>query len=100
MKVDQLRFFIANVAQRESLRNCSINKNKYFYTDIRHKLSFCQTSDLKCEITCCIKLCNISIWLPLRAPLKYTKFSKSKEFLLLISQINESYFPIHNPPLC
>ena len=86
MKVDQLRFFIANVAQRESLRNCSIDRNKYFYTDIRHKLSFCQTPDWKCEITCCIKLCNISMWLPLRAPLKYTKFSKSKAFLFLISQ--------------
>ena len=40
MKGDQLKFFIANVAQRESLRNCSIDRNKYFYTDIRHKLSF------------------------------------------------------------
>ena len=86
MKGDQLKFFIANVAQRESLRNCSIDRNKYFYTYIRHKLSFCQTPDWKCEITCCIKLCNISMWLPLRAPLKYTKFSKSEEFLLLISQ--------------
>ena len=40
MKGDQLKCFIANVAQRESLRNCSIDRNKYFYPDIRHKLSF------------------------------------------------------------
>ena len=45
MKGDQLKFFIANVAQRESLRNCSIDRNKYFCLDIRHKLSFCQTPE-------------------------------------------------------
>ena len=112
MKGDQLKFFTANVAQKESLRNLSFyldyiasawwNEKFYLhffwiiiesilrernisYTDIRHKSSFCQTPDWKCEITCCIKWWNISLWLPLRAPLKYTKFSKSKEFLLLIS---------------